>query len=168
MREFTKSMFSVSWALSLLGVKQMMGVLTPGQSQTQAEGAGVFDRITENTVQEFDDSMKGIFRSGDKMQRRFIDMMFSLSPPMGRNGARAAADGGDSAGGFASASTSRQSSAGGDSGEYSGSSGDWGAMPSSSSEPPCQCSTAGKGDDAGGETGSVSAGWGPMPTTVSK
>jgi hypothetical protein len=168
MREFTKSMFSVSWALSLLGVKQMMGMLTPGQSQTRAEGAGVFDRITENTVQELDDSMKGIFRSGDKMQRRFIDMMFSLSPSMGRNGAVAVADGGDSEGGFASASSARQYSAGGDRGEYSGPSGGWGAVPSSSSEPPCQCSSAGKRDDAGGETGRASAGWGPMPTTVPK
>jgi len=81
MRELTKSMLSVSWALSLLGIKQAANLVAPG-TRGQAQPLGtVFDSITETAVAQLDESMKGIFRSGDNMQSRFVDMMFGWLNP---------------------------------------------------------------------------------------
>jgi hypothetical protein len=69
-------MFSVSWALSLLGMQQLTALFNTDSRNASSRCTHVFDRITEDAVQEFDESMKGIFRSGDKVQRRMIDLMF--------------------------------------------------------------------------------------------
>src|SRR5579872_6003835 len=89
MRELTKSMFSVSWALSLLGMQQFASLFTTDSRSASSHCTNIFDRITEDAVQEFDESMKGIFRSGDKVQRRVVDLMFG--GPAGRPHAAASA-----------------------------------------------------------------------------
>jgi hypothetical protein len=79
MRELSKSMLSLSWALSLLGIKQGLSLMTPGSG-----GRGrvtILDPITETAVGQLDDSMKGIFRSGDALQSKAIDMMFGMLDP---------------------------------------------------------------------------------------
>jgi hypothetical protein len=68
MREFTKSMFSYSWAMSLFGVQQMVNLLRPSKA-TQA-----FDHVTEATEEEFGDILKATFRAGDNLQRGIVDL----------------------------------------------------------------------------------------------
>jgi len=81
MRELTKSMLSFSWALSLLGIKEAANLVAPGPRGQAKPPGTVFDSVTETAVAQLDESMKGIFRSGDNMQSRFVDMMFGwLSP----------------------------------------------------------------------------------------
>jgi len=82
-------MFSVSWALSLLGMQQFASLFTTDSRSASSHCTNIFDRITEDAVQEFDESMKGIFRSGDKVQRRVVDLMFG--GPAGRPHAAASA-----------------------------------------------------------------------------
>src|ERR1700716_110795 len=81
MLELTKSVISLSWALSLLGIKQAANLVTPGSRNQVQQAGSVFDSITETAVGQLDESMKGVFRSGDNMQGRLVDMMFSWTNP---------------------------------------------------------------------------------------
>jgi hypothetical protein len=75
-RELTKSALSFSWALSLLGIKQVVNLGRSGQN-----GGDPFGPVTQVAIGQLDESMKGIFRSGDNLQSRMVDMAFaSLNP----------------------------------------------------------------------------------------
>jgi hypothetical protein len=77
-RDFTKSAMSLSWALSLLGLKQAVNMVRPGQQQG---GGDLFAPMTQVAVDQLDDSMKGIYRSGDSLQSRAVDMAFAWMNP---------------------------------------------------------------------------------------
>src|SRR5262249_25717238 len=68
MRDFTKSMLSFSWAMSLFGCQQMLKLLSP------AEAAKSFDKVTDATEGELKDLLKATFEAGDKLQRRLVDL----------------------------------------------------------------------------------------------
>src|SRR6266478_6182419 len=76
MRDFTKSMMSYTWAMSMFGVQQMLNLLTPGQGRDQTtKAAKAFNNVTDATVQTFDKTLKEAFDTGDKMQKGMVDMM---------------------------------------------------------------------------------------------
>ncbi len=80
MREFTKSMMSYTWAMSMFGVQQMLNLLTPGQGRDQtAKAAKAFNNVTDATTQTFDKTLKEAFDTGDKMQKGMVDMMLGGS-----------------------------------------------------------------------------------------
>jgi len=72
MREFTKSIFSFSWAMSLFGVQQTTNLLSP------AKAAKAFDSLTEATQGQFTDVLKTTFNAGDKLQRSALDMTLGM------------------------------------------------------------------------------------------
>lgn len=72
MREFTKSIFSFSWAMSLFGVQQTTNLLSP------AKAAEAFDSVTEATRAQFTDVLKTTFNAGDKLQRSALDMTLGM------------------------------------------------------------------------------------------
>jgi len=72
MREFTKSMTSYTWAMSLFGLQQMINVFRPAKA-TQA-----FDNVTKATEEEFSEPLKATFRAGDNLQQGFVDMTFGM------------------------------------------------------------------------------------------
>jgi len=72
-RELTKSALSFSWALSLLGIKQTANMVRMGRD----DGGDLFAPVTQMAVGQLDESMKGIYRSGDNMGSRMIDFAFS-------------------------------------------------------------------------------------------
>jgi hypothetical protein len=74
-RELTKSALSFSWALSLLGIKQAISM---GSGQN---GGDLLSPVTQMAVGQLDESMKGIYRSGDSLQSRMVDMAFSGMNP---------------------------------------------------------------------------------------
>src|SRR5215472_17283286 len=75
-RELTKSALSFSWALSLLGVKQALNL-----GRQQNGGGDLFAPVTQVAVGQLDESLKGMFRSGDNFQARAVDMAFSWMNP---------------------------------------------------------------------------------------
>jgi len=86
MKDLVKSMVSFSWALSLLGVKQAVSLVTPG---SRSSGMGnVLDPVTDTAVAQLDESMQGIFRSGDNIQSKMVDMMMGMANPASWNVAR--------------------------------------------------------------------------------
>ncbi len=76
-RDLTKSAMSLSWALSLLGMKQVFNV-----GREQQRGGDLFTPMTQVAVEQMDDSTRGIFRSGDSLQSRAVDMAFAWMNPV--------------------------------------------------------------------------------------
>ena len=72
MREFTKSMTSYTWAMSLFGLQQMINVLRPGRATES------FNNVTKATEDEFGDAFKATFRAGDNLQRGLVDLTFGV------------------------------------------------------------------------------------------
>lgn len=77
MREFTKSMFSYAWAMSLFGVQQTLSVLTPrGQQDHPATRA--FNNVAGAARDELGSSLGATYRAGDNLQRGLVDATFSV------------------------------------------------------------------------------------------
>lgn len=72
MRDFTKSMFSFSWALSLFGIQQTANLLSPGKA------ARAFESVTQATQSQMNDALKMTFDAGDRLQRSAVDLMFGF------------------------------------------------------------------------------------------
>jgi hypothetical protein len=72
MREFTKSLFSFSWVMSLFGVQQSLNLVNPSQA-TRA-----FKTITDTAVEQLNAPMKATFKAGDNLQRGAVDMTMGL------------------------------------------------------------------------------------------
>lgn len=69
MREFTKSIFSFSWALSLFGIQQTANLLSPDKVAT------AFDSVTHATEEQICGGLKTTFDAGDKLQRNAVNFM---------------------------------------------------------------------------------------------
>src|SRR5713101_5072894 len=72
MREFTKSIFSFSWAMSLFGIQQTTNLMSPEKA------AKAFNSVTEATEGQLTDVMKTTFSAGDKLQRSAVDMTLGM------------------------------------------------------------------------------------------
>ena len=72
MRDFTKSFFSFSWAMSLFGVQQATNLLSPDKA------AKAFDSVREATAAQFTDALQTTFNAGDKMQRNALDLTLGM------------------------------------------------------------------------------------------
>ena len=88
MREFTKSMTSYTWAMSLFGLQQMVNVFRP-QKATES-----FKNVTKATEEQFGEALKATFRAGDNLQKGFVDVTFGILTlgMFDRGGARTTAD----------------------------------------------------------------------------
>src|SRR5262245_3994311 len=87
MREFTKSLTSYTWAMSLFGFQQMFNVFRPGKATES------FNNVTKATEGEFGDALKATFRAGDNLQKGMVDVTFGVLTLGGfGGGGRATAD----------------------------------------------------------------------------
>jgi haloalkane dehalogenase len=75
---------SFSWAMSVFGVQQMASLLAPSKA------AKAFDGVTEATEGEMAQSLQSIFKTGDNLQRTFVDMIFGAAAPIAFPGGRPA------------------------------------------------------------------------------
>jgi hypothetical protein len=89
MREFTKSMTSFSWSMSLFGVQQLANLLTPqAANRPKHKATEAFDSVTRATEEQFGEILKETFKAGDKFQRGILDMTMGIFLPRGLNPAR--------------------------------------------------------------------------------
>src|SRR5438046_2478069 len=77
-RELTKSAMSFSWALSLLGIKQAGNLFRPGQQRA----GDLLAPMTQVAVDQLDNSLKGVYRTGDNLQGCAVDMTFAWLNPV--------------------------------------------------------------------------------------
>ena len=71
MREFTKSMFSFSWAMSLFGIQQTANLMSPTKAVKS------FDSVTDATQAQFNEVIKSTFNAGDALQRGTLDLVLA-------------------------------------------------------------------------------------------
>jgi hypothetical protein len=76
MREFTKSLFSYSLAVSLFSVKQVQSLFTAGEVST-----GPLDDLTDATAGRLGERLGSVFRTLDGLQREFVGFTFGLFMP---------------------------------------------------------------------------------------
>ena len=74
MREWTKSMFSYGWAMSVFGVQQTMDMLTPNQGSS----AKAMQDVANAAASTLNSTMKSAYTAGDNMQRGMVDAMFGM------------------------------------------------------------------------------------------
>ncbi len=87
MRDFTKNLFSFSWALSLFSARQMGSILNPQDALRGApDAAGAFDAVTDAVVKQFGANLRQAFDVGDKLQGEILDAIFGV---LGRGRANA-------------------------------------------------------------------------------
>lgn len=72
MREFTKSMTSYTWAMSLFGLQQMVNIFRPRKATES------FNNVTKATEEQFGEALKATFRAGDNLQRGLVDVTFGM------------------------------------------------------------------------------------------
>lgn len=82
MRDFVKSSSSLMLALSLFGLKQIENLIAPrNRDGTRSRAAIAMNSITNVTVEQFGETLRGTFRAVDNMQRGLIGVGFSFYPP---------------------------------------------------------------------------------------
>jgi len=87
MRDFTKNLFSLSWAMSLFGARQIGNLLNPRQAGGGEPGAAqALDSVTSAVVDQFGSSLRQTFEIGDRLQGEIIDTMFRFIPGLGGGG----------------------------------------------------------------------------------
>jgi len=79
MTDLTKSFFSFSWAMTLLGLEQMTNLLSPERSGDRKERVTrTFDAVTKATEKQLSKRTKKLFDAGDKLQREMVDLVFDV------------------------------------------------------------------------------------------
>lgn len=80
MRELTKSLLTFSWAMSLFSMKQFGSLLASPYGNGRANDAKqAFDDVSTAAQQYFGEILQPAFSAGDDLQRRMVDVMYSLT-----------------------------------------------------------------------------------------
>lgn len=72
MRDFTKSITSYTWAMSLFGVQQIVNIFSPKKA------AEAFNGVSKATEDQFGQALKAAFRAGDNLQKGLVDATFGV------------------------------------------------------------------------------------------
>ena len=76
MREMIKSMVSLAWAMSLLGLKQAIDRIGPARLRWQLLLPEGLNSVTDAAVAQLGDPLQNIFHRGNAAQKRGIDLVF--------------------------------------------------------------------------------------------
>ena len=91
MRDFTKSLFSFTWALSLFGARQAGNLVDPRtwlKPDSEAAGSGEvppqqqIGSVTDSLVEQLGEPMRQTFEAGDRVQRQIVDLFASFLAPI--------------------------------------------------------------------------------------
>ena len=80
-RELTKSVLTLPWAISMFGVQQVTNlVAAPDSADRLAGAAKAFDVVSDATAQQLDGWRKQTYQVGNAVQRTLIDLMMLRAP----------------------------------------------------------------------------------------
>ena len=77
MRELTKSMLRMSWALPLFGIKQMTHLALPTKAN-QERVCEAFDALSDAAQRELGSAFEGLYDAGDGLQKGMVDATFGV------------------------------------------------------------------------------------------
>jgi hypothetical protein len=76
MRDFLKSMFRFSWAMSLFGANSMGNLFAPAKpNQPGGRVATALDAVSRAAEQQLSSGFRAAFQAGDNLQRSIVDTM---------------------------------------------------------------------------------------------
>lgn len=79
MREVAKSMFGLTWAVSLFGFQQLSKVISTAPAQPQNVTAAEVEEVSRAVQSHLFGAAALQFRAGDEWQRRLVDVMFDTA-----------------------------------------------------------------------------------------
>src|SRR5262245_48082655 len=81
MRDLTKSVMTLPWAISMFGVQQVANLMSAPPSADRIAGAAkAFDAVSDATARQLDGWLKQTYQVGNGMQNGLVDLMM-LRPP---------------------------------------------------------------------------------------
>lgn len=79
MRKLIKSVVGFSMALPLFGMRQMIHILS-AKDAPDRKAAAAMDSVVKATEEGMGEVVKGVFKTGDKLQRSVVDKVFDAMP----------------------------------------------------------------------------------------
>lgn len=70
MRDLARSMFRFSWAMSVLGARQVTNLLSPDGWNRSADA---LDAVSDAASKEMGETMEGYYKAGDRLQSGLVD-----------------------------------------------------------------------------------------------
>jgi hypothetical protein len=80
MRDLTKSVLTLPWAISMFGVQQMANLVSPTGERRVAGTAAAFDAVTQATERQLDGWLKQTYKVGHGVQNGLVDLMMGQPP----------------------------------------------------------------------------------------
>jgi hypothetical protein len=76
MRKLAKSVMSYTWAMSMLGVQQIVNLVTARHGEDSGEAYRALERATELAAQSMPEPLRSTFWAADKIQREMMGAIF--------------------------------------------------------------------------------------------
>src|SRR5215213_11339442 len=81
MRDLTKSVLTLPWAISMFGVQQIANLVSAPPSADRIAGAAkAFDAVSDATSRQLDGWLKQTYQVGNGVQRTLVDLMMLRAP----------------------------------------------------------------------------------------
>ncbi len=80
MRELTKKVLTLPWAMSMFGVQQMANLVMPPSKGRMDGAAKAFDAVSDATSQQLEGWLKQTYQVGNGVQRTLVDLMMLRAP----------------------------------------------------------------------------------------
>ena len=71
MRDLARSMIRFSWAMSVLGARQVGNLVSPREGWDRS--ADAFDAVSHAAAEEMGEAMKSFYQAGDRLQSGVVD-----------------------------------------------------------------------------------------------
>lgn len=81
MRDLTKSVLTLPWAISMFGVQQVANLVSaPPSADRMAGAARAFDAVSDATSRQLDGWLKQTYQVGNGVQRTLVDLLMMRTP----------------------------------------------------------------------------------------
>lgn len=80
MRDVTKSVLTLPWALSMFGIQQAANLVSSTPQERLADTGKAFDAVSDAATRGFEGWSQQTYKAGDGIQRTLVDLMM-LRPP---------------------------------------------------------------------------------------
>lgn len=87
MKEFTKSLFSYSLAITFFGLKQLDNMMSPSNGR-KPPAIKSLDTLTSATITQLGETLTDSFRAVDSLQRGAVELMFDVMFPFAASQAK--------------------------------------------------------------------------------
>jgi hypothetical protein len=81
-REFTKAAVSYGWSTTVFQMQQLLNVLSRTIDSQDSSATNALNAVAECTAQQLGPTLRGVYLTGDAMQRSVVNVMFGALGPL--------------------------------------------------------------------------------------